>query len=186
MTRLTGIEDIERLYSSRGGLHYGEGVTQMQHALQTAALAQAVGAPPSLIVAALLHDIGHLMKKEEFIITAQIDDRHEAVGAQMLERLFPESVYRPVSLHVAAKRYLCFTEPQYWSQLSQASKLSLQLQGGPFNKSQATSFERAPYWREATQLRRFDDMGKQSTSSSRFFCDYMPLMRGLIIDAARN
>jgi [1-hydroxy-2-(trimethylamino)ethyl]phosphonate dioxygenase len=126
------------------------------------------------------------LEKEDHVMTAQIDDRHEAVGARVLEHLFPEAVYRPVSLHVAAKRYLCFTEPQYWTYLSPASRQSLELQGGPFDKSQATSFEHAPYWREATQLRRFDDMGKQQKSSNEIFGDYMPLMRSLLVGAARN
>ena len=180
MTRLTSLEDIELLYAARGGLHYGEGVTQLEHALQCAVLAQAEGAPPSVIVAALLHDIGHLVEKEEDVAEGRFDDRHETVGARMLECLFPESVYRPVALHVAAKRYLCFTEPQYWAGLSPASQKSLKLQGDPFDQAQALAFERASHWQDAVQLRRFDDMGKAAEISGRAFADFIPLIRELL------
>ena len=177
MTSPESLEDIAQLYAARGGLHYGEGVTQLEHALQSAVLAQTQACSPGLIVAALLHDIGHFFEREEDV--AAFDDRHEAVGARLLERLFPESVYRPVALHVAAKRYLCFTEPQYWAGLSQASQQSLKLQGGPFDRAQAQAFERAPFWRDAVQLRRFDDRGKRQEISGRAFADFIPIMREL-------
>jgi phosphonate degradation associated HDIG domain protein len=182
MTALAGLDDIERLYAAKGGLHYGEGVTQLEHALQSAALADAQAASPSLIAAALLHDIGHLFEQEEQVVEDRFDDRHETVGARMLERLFPQSVYRPIALHVAAKRYLCFTEPQYWAGLSAASQKSLVLQGGAFDRTQAVAFERASYWQDAVLIRRFDDMGKRDTLSPRVFSDYMPLLRDLLIN----
>ncbi len=181
---IAGLDDIEQLYFSRGGLHYGEGVTQIEHALQCAELAQAQGASESLIVAALLHDIGHLFEKEEDVADGKFDGRHEAAGAKVLAGLFPESVWRPVALHVTAKRYLCFMEPQYWVGLSEASKKSLELQGGPFTQEQARAFERASYWQEAVLLRRFDDMGKQDEISGRCFADFLPMMRKLRADAA--
>ena len=185
MTGPTSLADIEQLYAARGGLHYGEGVTQLEHALQSAVLAEIQGSPSSLIVAALLHDIGHLLEKEEDVVNARMDDRHEAIGARILERIFPESVFRPVALHVAAKRYLCFAEPQYWAELSVASQHSLTLQGGPFDRAQALAFERAPYWQDAVQLRRFDDMGKREKISGRGFADYMPVMRDLVITVTK-
>jgi phosphonate degradation associated HDIG domain protein len=175
------LEDIEQVYADRGGLHYGEGVTQLEHALQSAVLSQAHKGPPSLIVAALLHDIGHLYENEAEVTESRHDHRHEVSGARMLQALFPESVYRPVALHVAAKRYLCFTEPQYWQGLSAASQKSLALQGGPFDPAQAQAFERAPFWQDAVQLRRFDDMGKAAEISGRAFVDFIPLMRGLLV-----
>lgn len=181
---IAGLDDIEKLYFSRGGLHYGEGVTQIEHALQCAEMAQAQGAPESLIVAALLHDIGHLFEKEEDVADGKSDDRHEAIGARALAGLFPQSLWRPVALHVAAKRYLCFMEPRYWAGLSQASKKSLELQGGTFSQEQAQAFERAPYWQEAVLLRRFDDMGKQDEMSGRCFADFIPMMRKLRAEAA--
>jgi phosphonate degradation associated HDIG domain protein len=182
MTALNGLDDIEQLYFAYGSRHYGEGVTQIEHALQCAELAETQGAPDSLVVAALLHDIGHLFEKEEDVAEGEFDGRHEALGAKRLADFFPEAVWRPVALHVAAKRYLCFIEPQYWDGLSEASKKSLELQGGRFSEEQARAFERAPYWLEAVQLRRFDDNGKQDEMSGRCFADYLPVMRKLLAD----
>ena len=177
MAGLSSVEDIERLYATRGGLHYGEGVTQVEHALQSAALAEKRGCSPAMVVASLLHDVGHLFEREED--AAGADGFHETIGARALEGLFPEAVWRPVALHVAAKRYLCFTEPQYWAALSPASQQSLALQGGAFNRAQANAFERAPHWQDAIRLRRFDDMGKCAEISGRAFADFIPLLRGL-------
>jgi phosphonate degradation associated HDIG domain protein len=185
MTGLNGLDDIEQLYFTHGGLHYGEGVTQIEHALQCAALAEAQNAPAGLIVAALLHDIGHLFEAEDDVVAGKFDGRHEAAGAKALAALFPEAVWRPVALHVAAKRYLCFIEPQYWAALSIASQKSLELQGGAFDENQARAFERASYWQDAVLLRRFDDMGKQDEISGRCFADYLGMMRDLLHSAAR-
>jgi predicted HD phosphohydrolase len=108
MAARLSLDDIERLYAERGGLAYGEGVSQIEHALQCAVLAQADGAAPSLIVAALLHDVGHLFEDDVDETRLTIDDRHETAGARALAGLFDEAVRAPIALHVAAKRYLCF------------------------------------------------------------------------------
>jgi [1-hydroxy-2-(trimethylamino)ethyl]phosphonate dioxygenase len=185
MIQLSSLKDIERLYATHGALNYGEGVTQIEHALQSAALAEADGGQPSLIVAALLHDIGHLFEKEDEAFTR--DHRHEIAGAQALASLFGEAVRRPIALHVAAKRYLCFKEPQYFWALSTASQRSLALQGGPFSAAEAASFERQSHWREAVALRRFDDMGKrEDLLAGRAFDDFVPRMRSLLIDGTRS
>jgi phosphonate degradation associated HDIG domain protein len=179
VTRLSSLEDIEQLYAARGGWRYGEGVTQLEHALQCAALAEEHGSPPGLVLAALLHDIGHFFVDEAE--AARHDDRHEVAGAQALERLFGEAVIGPIAQHVAAKRYLCFKEPSYFDALSAASKHTLQLQGGPFDAAQAAAFEHEPCWRDAVALRRFDDWGKREDAPVRTFVDYKSLMRSLLI-----
>ena len=184
MTGLTSLEDIEQLYAARGGLHYGEGVTQLEHALQCAVLAQAEGAPPSVIVAALLHDIGHLVEKEEDVTGGRFDDRHETVGARMLEGFFPESVYRPVALHVAAKRYLCATDASYYDRLSAASKHSLALQGGPFDGTGIAEFEARPFHREAVRVRLWDDGGKVAGLSVPTFAELRPLLERVSLAAS--
>jgi len=177
MNLLANLEDVERLYAARGGLTYGEGVTQLEHALQCAALAEADGATPSLIVAALLHDVGHLFEDEAKALRA--NDHHERSGARVIAGLFGAAVVQPVALHVAAKRYLCFAEPVYFDALSAASKASLTLQGGLFDAAQAAVFERQPYWREALALRRYDDTGKKEIASGRSFADFAPLMESV-------
>jgi gamma-butyrobetaine dioxygenase len=169
------LETLERLYAERGGLLYGEDVTQIEHALQCAALARAENAPPSLVIAALLHDVGHLFEDET--TATETDAHHEAVGARALKGLFGEAVSQPVALHVMAKRYLCARDPAYFERLSAASKASLALQGGPFDAGQADAFERRPYWREAVALRRWDDLGKRDDAVGLTFADFLPLMR---------
>jgi phosphonate degradation associated HDIG domain protein len=186
MPRLSFLEDLERLYATQGGLNYGEGVTQIEHALQCAALAEADGAAPSLVVAALLHDVGHLFEAEEDVASFKVDDRHQSSGADSLRALFGEAVCGPIALHVAAKRYLCCVEADYHAALSPASQASLKLQGGPFDAAQAAAFERLPHWREAVTLRRYDDSGKRDETSSRTFADYLPQMRELLIDQVKS
>ncbi len=176
MIALSSLEDIERLYAARGDARYGEDVTQTEHAVQCAALAQAEGGSPSLVAAALLHDIGHLLALE-LAADHGVDGRHEGTGARALRHLFGEAVRRPISLHVVAKRYLCFKEPDYHGALSAASQASLELQGGILDARRAANFERTPYWREAVALRRYDDMGKRTDLSCRPFADFMPLLR---------
>src|SRR5215469_14459922 len=135
LNRLPDLEALERLYADRAGAAYGEGVSQLEHALQCALLAEAEGASPSVIVASLLHDVGHLFEDEAGAL--EIDRRHEITGAQALKGLFGEDVRAPIALHVAAKRWLCFAEPGYVETLSPASKRTLELQGGVFDAAGA-------------------------------------------------
>ena len=122
-----------------GGTNYGrENVRQLDHALQCAALGEQAGAAPSLVVAALFHDLGHLIQKSAGNSRKRSsDDFHETVGADLLSRWFGPDVTEPVRLHVPAKRYLCAVEPQYYDSLSKASKYSLELQGNPFDRDAA-------------------------------------------------
>ena len=152
---------IIQLFQRKGDATYGEHVTQTEHALQCAALAEAAGADSATVVAALLHDIGHLLdKRGEDAAERGIDTRHEVLGAQWLERYFGTAVSEPVRWHVDAKRYLCAVESGYSEELSEASKLSLGLQGGPFSVSEASDFASRPYFQQAVAVRRWDDAGK--------------------------
>lgn len=155
-------DEIEALFADRGdAAYFGEAVTQTEHALQTAYLAEGDGAPPTLVVAALLHDIGHLLHRAgEDIAERGIDTRHERIGARWLARHFGTAVSEPVRLHVAAKRYLCGIEPHYVERLSAASIQSLELQGGPMRPGEARQFERQDDWQAAVRLRRWDEEAK--------------------------
>jgi phosphonate degradation associated HDIG domain protein len=159
---MSTLAEIFSLFEQRGSAAYfGEPVSQLEHALQTAYLAEQSAAPPDLIVAALLHDIGHLLHGlPEEIAEQGIDARHELIGAAWLARRFGPEVCQPVKLHVAAKRYLCLVEPDYAVRLSAASVQSLALQGGPFNPDEVQAFERQVHWRAAVQLRRWDEAAK--------------------------
>jgi [1-hydroxy-2-(trimethylamino)ethyl]phosphonate dioxygenase len=156
------IAEIAGLFDRRGrDMYADEPVTQTEHALQTAWQAQQEGATEPLIAAALLHDVGHLLHDlGEDCADEGIDDRHEALGAEWLASHFDDAVVEPVRLHVAAKRYRCAVDPAYHARLSDASRLSLKLQGGPFTESQARHFEQHPYFKDAVRLRLWDEAAK--------------------------
>ena len=154
-------DDIIAFFHARGHENYGEDVTQLEHALQCAQLAVRAGASETLVVAALLHDIGHLVADlAPDAAEHGIDDRHEVVGNRYLVAHFPPSVAEPVRLHVDAKRYLCAVRPGYHDALSAASKLSLGLQGGPMSAEEVKEFEANPFYQDAVILREWDDSGK--------------------------
>jgi gamma-butyrobetaine dioxygenase len=155
-------ERVIEIFAAKGGAAYfGEPVSQLEHALQAAYHAEAEGAPEWLVVAALLHDIGHLLHDlPEHVADLGIDARHEDLGHGWLAQYFGPEVTAPVRMHVDAKRYLCATDSEYLSLLSPASVQSLQLQGGPFNEAEARVFEQKPFAREAVRLRRWDDLAK--------------------------
>ena len=133
----------------------------MQHALQCATFAKRAGEPPAIIAACLLHDYGHLCHDlGEDIAVRGVDALHENVGANRLAKFFAPEVVEPVRLHVAAKRYLCWREPGYFGGLSDASRRSLELQGGPMTDAEGLEFERHPHCEAAVRCRRYDDQGK--------------------------
>jgi phosphonate degradation associated HDIG domain protein len=165
---------IDWLRHRAGGLYGGEPVTQLEHALQCAALAQGEGANGELTVAALLHDIYHLADG-----TNDEEQPHDRKGAQMLSALFGPAVTEPVRLHVEAKRYLCAVDPQYWAGLSDMSKRSLMWQGGPFSAEQAAAFIWQPYAKEAVRLRRWDDSAKVIGKPTPSLDEFIPIMGSL-------
>lgn len=155
------IDTILSLYGGLGSERYSDGVTQEAHALQAAYLAERDGAADPLVVATLLHDIGHLLHKQgETAAERGIDARHELVGAHGLARWFGPEVVEPVHHHVAAKRYLCTAEPEYFETLSPASVRSLKLQGGPFTATEAALFIGRRHADDAVRLRRWDEQAK--------------------------
>lgn len=155
------VDSLFDLFDRLGGEHYGEAVTQLDHALQTADHARRDGQPDTLVAAALLHDIGHLLQKHgEDAAERGIDALHERIGAAWLAQGFGPAVTEPVRLHVAAKRYLAAREPDYVARLSPASAQSLQLQGGPMSAAEAQAFEALPAFDAAVKLRRYDELGK--------------------------
>ncbi|EGD60796.1 HD domain protein [Novosphingobium nitrogenifigens DSM 19370] len=153
---------IRHLIETFGSSRYGEDVTQIEHVLQCGHLAMEAGETDTMIVAALLHDIGQFIDDTgNAAETLGIDARHEELGATWLARWFGPAVTEPVRLHVDAKRYLCATEPGYPQSLSRASQISLALQGGPMNASECEAFAAGRWFAEAIRLRRYDDEAKR-------------------------
>ena len=156
------LQDIESLFIRRGGEQYsGEPVTQLEHALQCATLAETEGADDELVTAAFLHDLGHLLQDLGETPTLRgVDDVHQYAALPFLRGLFGERVLGGIQLHVDAKRYLCATRPGYHEALSDDSKRSLKLQGGIFSPDQAEAFIARPGAPDAVRLRIWDDLAK--------------------------
>ena len=176
------IDRILSLFAERGrGAYFGEAVTQTEHALQCAYLADQAAAEPALVAAALLHDVGHLLGGPAAdIAQGGIDGAHEDAGARWLESYFGPAVVDPVRLHVAAKRYLCAVEPDYLGILSPASQLSLRLQGGPFTTEAVCRFEQEPWFRSAVAVRRWDEAAKVPGLDVPELDHYRPILEAVL------
>jgi len=177
------INAIAELFEHEGrAAYFGEAVSESEHALQAADLAARDGADDALVVAALLHDVGHLLHGlGETVADRGLDGRHEEVGHDWLARWFGPAVAEPVRLHVAAKRYLCATDPAHLDQLSPSSLRSLELQGGPFTPSDIMAFKRNPHHEAAVRLRHWDDAAKVPGLNVPPFDAYRPRMGKLLL-----
>jgi phosphonate degradation associated HDIG domain protein len=184
---MDAIDDIERLFAQHGSQLYDgqlrESVTALEHSLQCAQLAEWAQADPSLVAAALLHDIGHFVDE---MTGDQIDDQHERRAASRLAPSFAAAVVEPVRLHVQAKRYLVATDARYLAGLSSASLHSLGLQGGPMSADECRRFEATPFAEDAVLLRRWDDSAKIPGRKTPPLAYYLPLLRELCTAVAAN
>jgi gamma-butyrobetaine dioxygenase len=180
------IDTIERTFYSAGAMAYlGEDVTMVEHQLQAGALA--VGCSDSLVAAALLHDIGHVIGTIEGepdateALMNDLDAHHDVAGARWLSRWFGPEVTEPVRLHVAAKRYLVSTEPAYAAELSQASVHTLRLQGGPMTNAEIEEFRRLGFAEDAVAIRRLDEAAKDGSKKAPEFGAHRDVLRRLLI-----
>lgn len=180
---MLSFDDITTLFDRHGGSQYaGEPVTQLEHALQTAQLAEQAGADAALITAALLHDLGHLTNPQGETPTLRgIDDVHQYAALPFLRGLLPEAVLSAIALHVDAKRYLCATRPDYLGRLSADSVRSLALQGGVFDAEAAAAFIARPGAAEAVQLRLWDDEAKVAGLATPPLAHYLALAQGIAL-----
>ena len=176
------VAELARLLEGKGSRRYGlSDVNQLQHALQAALLAEQSGCDAALVTAALLHDIGHMVHSlGDNSAEEGIDDRHEELGRAYLAALFGPDVIEPVRLQVAAKRYLCATEPDYFAKLSPDSVLSLQLQGGPMSPDEVAAFRASPHAEAAVQLRRFDEGAKIADLPTPPVAHFLPYLRACL------
>jgi phosphonate degradation associated HDIG domain protein len=175
------MDEVLALYADRGGeAYFGECVSVTEHGLQAAHFARAAGATPALIVAALLHDVGHLIgNAPDDLAEWTRDDAHERVGGRWLAGRFPPEVSEPVRLHVPAKRYLLATDADYIAKLSPASVVTLELQGGPMSREEAARFEEEPFHRDAVLVRRCDDAGKVTGLATAGLLEYRDMIEAL-------
>ncbi|MEM9604075.1 MAG: HD domain-containing protein [Pseudomonadota bacterium] len=178
----TVVDFIADIFSRCGDAEYlGEPVTMAQHMLQGATLAEKQGLDETIVVSALLHDIGHFTSEFGSFSMADTEDRyHEEAGAHVLERFFPTLVTDCVRYHVAAKRYLCATRPAYLKQLSDASVHSLNLQGGPMDEDEVRRFESNPNLKEIVLVRLLDDAGKDPDMITPDFAHFAPMVQRVV------
>ena len=181
-TRDNIVDFLADIFERRGGEEYlGEPVTMAEHMLQGATLAEQAGQNEVIIVAALLHDIGHFTSEFGTFSMDDTEDRHhEEAGAAILQRFFPSVVTDCVRYHVAAKRYLCATRPDYFKRLSEASVHSLELQGGPMDDTEVAEFEKNPNLEQIIQVRYLDEAGKHADMTTPPFSHFAPMVQRIV------
>lgn len=172
------IDELIKLFEIYGSEKYDENISQTEHALQCALLAQRENASDALVAAALLHDVGHLLQLRGNNGNADFsqDDLHENSGANFLSSTFGPNVTQPIAFHVQAKRYLCSVIPSYESELSEGSQRSLELQGGPMGAIEIAEFSQSEYFEDAINIRTWDDLAKVENIVSGQFADFIPLL----------
>ena len=161
--------------------YLGEPVTMAEHMLQGATIAEQNGLAEDIIVAALLHDIGHFTSEFGTFSMEDTEDRfHEEAGAEVLQEFFPTIVTDCVRYHVAAKRYLCATKPEYFNRLSEASVHSLNLQGGPMDEAEVTEFQKNPNLEKIIQVRYLDEAGKHPDMETPDYWHFAPMVQRIV------
>lgn len=176
------VEFLADIFLRRGSEEYlGEAVTMEQHMLQAAHYAETAGEPEEVVVAALLHDIGHFTSEfGSYSPEDLIDRKHEESGARVLQHLFPVLIIDCIQYHVAAKRYLCSVKPEYFDKLSAASVHSLELQGGPMHAEEAAEFSSNPNLAQIVNVRSYDDAGKDASLKTQSFAYYAPMIQRVV------
>ena len=175
------VDKIINKYQTNNSLYIGEKVTITEHMVQTAMLAEQNHSSESLICACLLHDYGHfIIEDPDHLVSKSIDGKHEYIAFNFLKNYFKPEVFEPIKLHVQAKRYLCRNK-SYWSSLSEASKVSLKLQGGVMNDKEAKKFISLKFHEDAILLRKYDDDGKIPNIKMKTIEDYRNLINSQLI-----
>ena len=176
------VDFIGSIFEKRGDEEYlGEPVTMGQHMLQGATMAEQSREPDEIIIGTLLHDIGHFTSEFGTFSMEDTEDRyHEDAGAAVLEQFFPRVITDCCRHHVAAKRYLCATDPEYYQKLSTASIHSLNLQGGPMSEAELKDFEKNPNLKKILKVRLYDDAGKIPDMITPSFWHFAPLVQKMV------
>jgi [1-hydroxy-2-(trimethylamino)ethyl]phosphonate dioxygenase len=175
------IDQIVFNFSNNKSLYLGENLTMSEHMIQTAMLAEKTKCNDDLICSSLLHDYGHfILESPAELLTINIDGQHEDIGYDYLKKFFRKEIVGPIKYHVLAKRYLA-KDKKYFDLLSEASKKSLELQGGVLNQEECNKFEAQKYFKSAILLRKFDEAAKKTNLKMKSIQDYQKLLTSKLI-----
>ena len=175
------LEKIISNFKNNKSLYIGEKLTMSEHMIQSAMLAEKAKCNDNLICSCLLHDYGHfLIENPDSLVINDKDGKHESIGYEYLKKFFKKEIVEPIKYHVLAKRYLA-RDKKYFNNLSDASKISLKLQGGLLNNEESTEFEKQSYFKSAILLRKFDEAAKRTDVKMKTIQDYQNLLSSKLI-----
>jgi len=175
------IDKIISNFINNKSLYIGEKVTIAEHMIQTAMIAENAKSSNNLICSCLLHDYGHfILEDPDKLVRKKIDGKHEDIGYEYLKKFFKKEVVEPIKYHVLAKRYLS-KEKKYFNLLSEASKISLKLQGGVLNKKESKEFEKKDFFKNSIKLRKFDEVAKKTDIKIKSIVEYKDLLSSQLL-----
>jgi len=175
------VNQIISSYTNNKSLYIGEKVTITEHMIQTAMLAEKNNCSSDLICASLLHDYGHfILENPDDLVNKKEDGKHEDLGYEFLKKYFVKDVVEPIKYHVKAKKYLARNK-KYYQILSEASKVSLKLQGGIMNDNEAKEFESNEFFESSIKLRKFDESAKKAGLKIKSINEYKNLLISKLI-----
>ncbi len=175
------LDKIISNFKNNKSLYIGEKITMSEHMIQSAMLAEKAKSKDAFICSCLLHDYGHfIIEDRDELVKNNEDGNHESIGFEYLKNFFKEQVVEPIKYHVLAKRYLARNK-KYYNHLSDASRISLKLQGGILNKKESNQFEKIPYFKSAIKLRKFDELAKKTNIKIKSINDYKDLLNSQLL-----
>ena len=175
------IDKIIANFINNKSLYIGEKVTISEHMIQSAMIAEKAKSSSSLVCACLLHDYGHfILEDPDELIRKKLDGKHEDIGYEYLKKFFKEDIVKPIKYHVLAKRYLARNK-KYLNSLSDASKISLKLQGGVLNTKESKEFEKKDFFKHSIKLRKFDEVAKRTNIKMKSIIEYKNLLSSHLI-----
>ena len=175
------VEKIISNFINNKSLYIGEKITISEHMIQSAMLAEQAKSKDELVCSCLLHDYGHFIIEDPAeLVKNDKDGNHESIGYEYLKNFFKKEIVEPIKYHVLAKRYLSRNK-KYYNHLSDASRISLKLQGGILNKKESDEFEKVPYFKNAIKLRKFDELAKKTNIKIKPINDYKDLLNSQLL-----
>ena len=175
------IDKIISNFINNKSLYIGEKITISEHMIQSAMIAEKAKSSSSLICSCLLHDYGHfILEDPDKLVRKKIDGKHEDIGYEYLKKFFKKEVVEPIKYHVLAKRYLA-RKKKYFNSLSEASKISLKLQGGVLNNKESKEFEKKDFFKKSIKLRKFDEVAKRTDIKMKSIIEYKDLLTSQLI-----